>query len=127
MQNRSAFIAAWAVLSSLAVFTLGPARASLPGPLTVKDVDLRLVSPIPKLRLKLDDWSPGREYIEILCIVQGSVLNRCRVDSAINAEREAINWAFEYASKVRLPLRDRNGGSTSGRTLLLKWDLRPAG
>jgi hypothetical protein len=127
MQDRAAFPSVCTALVSLALFASAPAQASFPGPLTEKDVDLRLVSPMPTLSLTSDDWSPGREHIEIACIIRDGRLDRCRVDSAMNAERDALNWAFDYSAKVRLPSRDRGGSPTSGRTFLLKWDLKPAG
>jgi hypothetical protein len=81
---------------------------------------------MPKLHLLSDDWSPGVEHIEMSCVVRLEALTRCRVTSALNAEREAVNWAFDYARGLRLAPRDRHGDPTTGRTFLLTLDLRPS-
>ena len=101
-----------------------PAQASLPAPLTAKDVSL-VVGQMAKLHLSDDDWSPGVEHIEMACLIRDRVLVRCRVQSAVGAEREALAWAFDYASKVRVAPRDRGGGLTYGRILWLEWNFRP--
>ena len=112
------------MITVLVLLASAHAQAALPGPLTEKDVNLRLAAPMAKLRLRVDDWSPGVEHIEMLCVIREQTLDRCRVDRAQNAEREALEWVFDFAAKAKVADLDRHGRPTSGRTIILKWDLR---
>jgi hypothetical protein len=124
MSTRFACIAAYAAAASMILLASGQASASLPRPLTVADVEVRLVGRMPKLFLPLDDWSPADEHVEMLCIIHQSRLVRCRVD-AVNAEQGALNWAFAYVQMVRLASLDRHGNPVSGGSFLLKLNFKP--